>query len=417
LFKEKRSYFFILIFVLPIGNSLFPIIALMILSFFSFNTKASAATMTNSSCMKFYSNRYAKEQVGNLIQEKFVIDMTSSTSETISLDVPKGTGSVHINILGSDKQIYLIKSLSDPDGYELVMENMQKISTPSKEYQQSLQKLLGNSPDAMAAFLSPVRSIPGFFNGFASLALTSEISGGFKIKPGRYTFKIAALIEDKFKDHSVSIRVTYKPQMPKRAPAILPLRILFSGAREWNEKHSEFHEVITRVNRILEPANVKVVIDETAEIADNLIVDSDRQILSLFGKNHQTKRPVLNVFLAKETYLESYGRVYGFSPGIPGPLTESNFKNFGVILGIGETFTQPPHELAIVLTHEILHYLGLSHTYEINSTIHDLYTDTNSNEGSSNIMDPIPSRVLEYPELSKMQANELRHHPLVILSK
>lgn len=369
----------------------------------------SAAHAAAIQCRAAFSETVRKKT--SLAEERFTLRAANGKLGTpLDFKMPEGFDSFQVDVLGAADRNYIVSTLIAENGKVLITTDLSQLEKSILNNVDTVRNALEDTDSIQTGpYLSPERSLIGYLGGNAGLSVAPDKTNG-KINPGKYRAQISYIGDAAA--HDIQVRITYKKKLPPNAKAVLPLQVFFTEARGWNQQSPEFQEVIRRVNQILSPAKVQVEIEAATMLKESSVVQDAPSILKSLSVTLPTARSALKVCLCENAYLPELGQLYGISTTIPGPVPSGKFASSGVVVAIGNKMTTSVQELGIILTHEILHYLGLSHTYEIKANLEDSFADTESRT-AQNIMNPSPARGIDYPSLSPEQAEAIRAHPLV----
>ncbi len=179
-------------------------------------------------------------------------------------------------------------------------------------------------------------------------------------------------------------RATIRPIVLERvAPAdTLDLSLYYLDATAPGEAipPADVVELVTRFGAILETIGLRLgevrhVVVPGATARRFSVIDDDGEIADLLPYSAGAGRPVLNVF-----FVRTSSDFYGIAGGAPGAQAIHGLSASGVVLALEDIRSAAavtgPAFPAMVLAHEVGHFLGLLHTTEMDGTVFEPLSDT-----------------------------------------
>lgn len=375
-------------------------------------------------CVDFYrSIQTLKSKMSNTRELEFKLSIRGSRSKDIIFDVPPGTQSYQIEIHGRIDANYLIGNLVNAKGEILIGEKIPDHIKPSEvaELTKALQDIQGMSDvsDLVGPYLSPVRNNLGVAPGYSSQLVYASKNAELPAGKTRLNIKSVLLADD----HEITVRVIFKPIPPKKHVSRLKLRLVDVEGLRIEPTSQTFQFLKQQLSEIFGQAKIDIELEHGATLDKTYLeVKNDAQIARLFKADpQQEESTAIKIFFIRSFQLSEHFPADGYSPWIPGPASSVARRESGVIIA---SYMVPKSsdsldmhyafatQIGITIGHELGHYLGLSHTQELNVPfLKDTYSDTGA--PGKNMMDAQPPRG-GMAIVSRQQGEVLRAHPLVI---
>lgn len=291
-------------------------------------------------------------------------DWDSQRGETgsVTLSIPDKTISFSILIHGSEAEnFFLINELTDPSGAEFVSENPKGQDIPKP-----LPPGLGQG-----AFFSPNQFL---FNselgGYAGLLVPNNPR--LKVKPGVWKLKVKAF-EKNSRPAGMKPKITLlikslSAPITSKTRGQLNINLQFTGSdglkAQSLKKNPEFQAEIQRLIEVYKKASIDINIVGAQNIKTDTtkVVVGEKSGSDLF-KMGKISNGVNLIFCEEISLVGNPYPVHGLSSSILGPqLIDGSFQN-GVLISTKKRdplLRQAP--LALIMAHEIGHFLGLPHT-------------------------------------------------------
>jgi hypothetical protein len=329
--------------------------------------------------------------------DRRTVDLPGGQSAPVLFRVPPDALSLAIVVEGRDEGEYTISDWRDDSGAVMVRAEW----WTTEDY---------------TCFSCP-NTVAWQGGGFAAIAPDSPDA---ILNPGEHSL----LIEGAGPSEEVQLSVWVKRAAQLPQTGVLNLRLLFTGAYDWNslavQESSYFEAVMTRVGDVLGGAGISigeisfVDIDPMFRTIGNTYGPAN-ELAALLKQSEGGAPDELSVFFVDELFSGSSDEPRSPDPIIglsasPGPPLTQGTVNSGIVVTTWSTLSIPeeerwPNALAHTIAHEAGHHLGLAHTTEFDGTTHDRLPDT-PDDDRGNLMhaDPDP----ELGTISPWQSRVLR---------
>lgn len=303
----------------------------------------------------------------------------SGFSTQITFDVPEGTQSLTITIVGERDVTYTLGSWRNgPDGEFVVPQNWYQQSQFGPALCLTCPNRVVSSSGAFAAML-PVNPVLDVVPGEHAITVFTYAMDGFNIAQTASEFElevVAKVLDDR----------------PDNAE--IDVNFFFTGAGGWTAETAPddpaFQEVLATVDETWGQVGVTLGNMTYNDISSDFQVIEgapEGDLPDLFATSEGASSDAVNLFFVDELIgggpLGSVGTILGVSGGIPGPASANGSFRSGVALVV-EPPPEIPTPIGLVFAHEVGHYLGLSHTSEnaFAGQTHDQLDDTPENDPS-----------------------------------
>lgn len=316
-------------------------------------------------------------------------------------EIPPDAASVSVVVAGDPRLTYVIERFVDAGGQELVSPAPAGVDITDLDREQ----LMFPGP-----FLSPNRTY--WARGVAATLVPNNPR--VRLTPGPAEVRVAAV------DHLgwpardvVQLIVQIKRTPPKMARGRLDLHLYLSGSRGWNARTGPCDEDLRRMLRTVVALYREAGID-LGEITFNHVertfqhIDLERDLPALYGQS--TYESGVSVFLVHQIIGPHGMPLGGVAGGVPGPPGMPGTSRSGVVVATAHDLD--PHEVGLVVAHEVGHYLGLFHPSEWDDTYHDQLPDTP--EGGAAAGNVMYLSIGDYEQhFTPQQGAVMRHNPAV----
>ncbi|MCB9738371.1 MAG: hypothetical protein H6747_03820 [Deltaproteobacteria bacterium] len=317
---------------------------------------------------------------------KATIDPQTGYSGALSVEIPAGTVSFAITLIGEKATTYAIDDLKDPTGETLVLKNW------------GVSDITGGQ----MCLSCKVRVAP---QKGASAALVPN-APGVDVVAGTYTFRVNAFTSTQQGAFSqpkkepaggdVAVVVALQKAAAKPKKGRLDINLWYTGANDLSvEKGPTDPRVvqwIARLRTLYEQIGVEIgevrhfPISADFEVAD--VTSNDGGDFAAIGAATAGAPAGVNFIFVREisSPFGGFGAVLGVSGGIPGPVGMQGAPRNAVVVSTSDIpggFGRPAkeHDVGATMAHEGGHYLGLFHTSEndfggFGPKLHDPLPDT-----------------------------------------
>ena len=343
---------------------------------------------------------------------------------TIEVDVDAAVAGVTVVVVGQAEAHVILARAEAPDGAVVIDDAAPDPATPGLAQATTLSRGFPGQ------FFSPGRVLPAPHVGAFALPSTADLP----LSPGTWRFRVGhhVVAFDDAGRPTVGplarpVRVFVVVRTAPSSPGRIDLALHFTGSggltADAASRSTVVADVLARVGGIFADAGIVIGDVAFADLADGaalrtLVLDpplcegDDLAALMQRGRSDR-----VNVFFVDRFECGAIGPfLLGLSPGIPGVPWAGGTRSSGIVVA-GTFLSTTPERLAVTISHELGHHLGLFHSQEndrFGAALYDNIVDTEEAPGSrENLMFFDVSRIGR-EALSPGQAATLQRGPVVL---